>query len=195
DRDGDVKRWWSTLVRKKAADTVTGAPIQKSVAYASVTLGNSVSPDFRVPIIVYECCRFIREAGLRTEGIFRISGSERRIATKYPEFDTPPTYGLHTSWDGYTVHDVATILKKYLRDVPEPLFTNELFPYFLQTLDVSPDDAVRANYVQCLVCLLSPAHLVVVEFLFELLVDIARNADRTQMTTSNLARVLAPTVL
>lgn len=195
ESEGELKRWFSAIIRKKQAETVTNVPIQKSVAYASVTLSNTVNPACRVPIIIYECCRYIREYGAQVEGIFRISGSERRVAVKYPEFDQPPNYGLNTSWDGYTIHDVAHILKKYLREIPEPLFTHDLYPYFMQILDVSTDDTVRAKYTQCLVCLLPPAHLVSVEFLFDLLVEISRNADRTQMTNSNLARVLAPTIL
>lgn len=196
ERDADGRRWWSTLsLRKKQTNLVTGAPIQKSIGYASVTLSNTVSPECRVPIIVYECCRFIRDVGLHTEGIFRVSGSERRVAAKYPEFDAAPDYGLNTSWDGYNVHDVAAILKKYLREIPEPLLTNDLYPYFLQLFDVSNDENIRLKYIQCLVCLLPPSHLVAMEFIFELLVEIARNAERTQMTASNLARVLAPTIL
>jgi hypothetical protein len=87
------------------------------------------------------------------------------------------------------------ILKKYLREIPEPILTHELHPYFLQTLDVSPDDNIRITYIQCLMCLLPPSHLVSVECLFELFIEISRNAAETQMTNSNLARVLAPTIL
>jgi len=44
------------------------------------------------------------------------------------EFDSGASVQLTLE---HGVHDVASLLKEYLRDLPEPLLTHELFPAFL----------------------------------------------------------------
>lgn len=51
-------------------------------------------------------------------------------------FDTGPDYGKGISFEGYTVCDVADLLKKYLRWLPEPLLTTDLYPFFLECLGI-----------------------------------------------------------
>ena len=68
--------------------------------------------------------------GILTEGIFRISGAKSRIKQIREHFDK----GLPIAWgDDINPHDVACLLKEYLRCLPEPLISRELYSYFLQT--------------------------------------------------------------
>jgi len=45
------------------------------------------------------------------------------------EFDSGAS--VHLTSEAHSVHDVASLLKEYLRDLPDPLLTHELFPAFL----------------------------------------------------------------
>ena len=61
---------------------------------------------------------------LYTEGIFRLSGNAKRIATLQMIFDTRgDDYGLHLNWDDYTVHDASNVMRRFLNYLPEPLIS------------------------------------------------------------------------
>lgn len=69
-----------------------------------------------------------------TEGIFRISGSFKRINDLEFIFDQGfSNYGLNLNWDGYTVHDVASILRRFLNKLPDPVIP---FDFYTQFRDV-----------------------------------------------------------
>lgn len=53
-----------------------------------------------------------------TEGIFRVSGSNKRINQLQVVFDEPPRYGKDFDWTGYSVHDAASVLRRYLNSLP-----------------------------------------------------------------------------
>lgn len=53
-----------------------------------------------------------------TEGIFRVSGSNKRINQLQEVFDSPPRYGKDLDWTPYTVHDAASVLRRYLNMMP-----------------------------------------------------------------------------
>jgi len=57
-------------------------------------------------------------AATHTEGIFRVSGSNKRINQLQAVFDAPPTYGKDFDWTGYSVHDAASVLRRYLNALP-----------------------------------------------------------------------------
>lgn len=68
---------------------------------------------------------------LHTEGIFRLQGSCKRIATLQETFDQPTQmYGEHVDWTNYTVHDAATLLRRYLNQLPNPVITHEYYQPF-----------------------------------------------------------------
>ncbi|KND02221.1 uncharacterized protein SPPG_02704 [Spizellomyces punctatus DAOM BR117] len=172
-------------------------PMVRSVDFASVSRDTGANPvnARRLPIIVHECVKFIRTHGLKTTGIFRVNGSERRMAQLAVHFDSPPTYGLGSSFEGYTVYDVADFLKKYLRGVPEPLFTTELYPQFLKCLDVPAEGGTRIRAFRLLLLLLPPTHLVLLETLLELFGLIVQHSAANQMSAHSLARIFSPNVL
>ncbi|KAJ3284812.1 hypothetical protein HK104_009766 [Borealophlyctis nickersoniae] len=196
---------WELL--RKCALTVLKSPVAKSMQYASVPSDpqDNKSNFRRIPVLVYECIRFIRANGLKTNGLFRVNGSERRISQLAVQFDTSPAYGMGCSFEGFAVYDVADFLKKYLRGLPEPLFTTDLYPQFLKCLgmdeaytgessvsrlnphnrflpDVPPESGMRIRAVGLLLMLLPPPHIVLVECLLELFGEVAANSAQNQMT-------------
>lgn len=47
-----------------------------------------------------------------------MSGSNKRINQLQAEFDEPPRYGKDLDWTGYSVHDAASVLRRYLNQMP-----------------------------------------------------------------------------
>ncbi|KAM6354326.1 rho GTPase-activating protein 36 isoform 2-T4 [Alca torda] len=89
---------------------------------------------WQVPRIVERCCKHIETHGLQTVGIFRVGSSKKRVQQLREEFDQ----GLDVFLDEHqSVHDVAALLKEFLRDMPDPLIPRELYAAFLSTAVVS----------------------------------------------------------
>lgn len=79
----------------------------------------------------WNCLQFFIEfKGLDVVGIFRIAGSARRCKhlRKILEGSSTPNLPL---LEGSTPHDVATLLKEYFRDLPEPLLPNDYYQAFI----------------------------------------------------------------
>src|SRR4051794_24707163 len=79
------------------------------------------------------------------EGIFRLSGSEKRIKELKLIFDSPDRYGKGLDWQGYTVHDAANVLRRYLNLLPEPIVPLDLYERFRDPLRGHTKQAVGDN--------------------------------------------------
>ncbi|KAI8929929.1 Rho GTPase activation protein [Entophlyctis helioformis] len=182
--------WWLAKKRDESGPKfVTKTHIAKSIGYASVTLDGSR----KVPTIVFECGEFLK-ANCEKEGILRVSGNTARINILVNEFDIPPAYNGKQYFHEDKAHDVAGCLKKYLRDLPEPLLTTALYQPFLKCIDIS-DDADRILALQLMLLLLPPEHLHTFEYLCSVLAHIASKSDVNKMTAANLAACIAPSLL
>jgi hypothetical protein len=90
----------------------------------------SIRSEGLVPNIVKSCCDHISEYGLDVVGIFRIDSSKKRIKEIKELFDTGKDVVFNES---FNPNDSACILKEYLRSLPEPLLTRDLYSSFLAT--------------------------------------------------------------
>ncbi|KAJ3036663.1 hypothetical protein HDV00_002487 [Rhizophlyctis rosea] len=196
---GQKRKWWAAWKKDKedGGATVMKTSLVKSLQYASVPADptDNMLNSRRIPVVVYECIRYLKQHGLEASGLFRVSGSEKRMGHLAVEFDTPPTYGSGCSFEGYSVYDVADFLKKYLRRMPEPLLTFELYPHLLKCLDVPAESGLRIRALRLLLLLLPSPHLVLLETLLDLFASIVTNSHQNQMNSHNLARVFSPNIL
>ena len=80
---------------------------------------------------------FIYILALQSEGIFRLSGSLKRVATLQEAFNKP-SYGANVEWEGNTVHDVATLLRRFLNQLPDPVITHEYYQSFRDVMSKYP---------------------------------------------------------
>ncbi|MGH0116759.1 UNVERIFIED_CONTAM: hypothetical protein FKN15_051485 [Acipenser sinensis] len=80
------------------------------------------------PLIVEQCAKFIRSRGLLEVGLFRLPGQATLVKELRNAFDA----GEKPSFDSSTdVHTVASLLKLYLRELPEPLVPFSKYEDFL----------------------------------------------------------------
>lgn len=122
-----------------------GIPLEAAVELASAKIsifGTSSSEQLlqygRVPVVVAKCGLYLKTKGLKVEGIFRVGGASRRLKELQVVFNTPPDFGKQLSWDGFTVHDAASILRRYLNALPEPLIPLDLYESFREPLRNKP---------------------------------------------------------
>lgn len=162
----------------------------------------SLNPIYRqVPRVVELCCRHLERHALQTVGIFRLGSSRKRVRQLREEFDQ----GWEVQMDEESgVHDVAALLKEFLRDLPDPLLTRDLYTAFLNTTLLEPSEQERA--LQLLVFLLPPCNSDTLQRLLRLLSTVAAHADDAldgagrkipgnKMTPLNLATIFGPNLL
>lgn len=86
-----------------------------------------------------KCGAYLKQQGLETSGIFRIAGNSKRIKELQYIFSTPPNYGAKfNNWDEFTVHDVASLLRRFLNHLKEPLIPLSLYESFRKPLQDRP---------------------------------------------------------
>ncbi|KAG5461715.1 MAG: hypothetical protein BJ554DRAFT_6042, partial [Olpidium bornovanus] len=145
----------------------------------------------RVPVIL--------ERWTGVTGIFRVCGSLRRMAELQGRFDGQPAFGtdINLSPGGeYTVHDVASAVRRYLTELPESVIPEDMYDVFRATYDEFRDDEDEqvARY-KVHILNLPPTHRDVLAFITDSLAVFALHAESTLMSVENLAAVFQPGLL
>ena len=110
-----------------------------SVASAEVIVQSGLVSFGRIPIVVAKCGAYLKANGLETSGVFRIAGNSKRVKELQYIFSSPPDYGAKfNGWDAYTVHDVASLLRRFLNNLEEPLVPLDLYEAFRKPLQNRP---------------------------------------------------------
>lgn len=94
-----------------------------------VDLGEQMLRDgVEVPRILEECAAVIEEHGLDTIGIYRLSGMTSRVQRLKAKLDRDVESVDLTSEENLTdINDISGVLKLWLRELPEPLMTWDLY--------------------------------------------------------------------
>ncbi|CAG9996508.1 unnamed protein product [Clonostachys byssicola] len=220
----DLKSWWKSfkLAPKQPeqpeprARGIFGVPLRQSITYANVAIslidenGQSYIYGY-VPIVVAKCGVFLKEKATGVEGIFRLSGSEKRIKELKTLFDSPDRYGKGLVWEGYTVHDAANVLRRYLNDLPEPVVPLDLYEKFRDPLrgatKQAAGDAEGPQFIenfdergaigkyQKLITELPPLNRQLLLYILDLLAVFAAKSDENRMNSQNLAAIFQPGML
>ena len=166
-----------------------------------------------VPMIVYQCVQAVDLFGLDVEGIYRTSGSAPHIMEMKAMFDngtngsnisleTPTNTGLDSSQVDFRNpasfhHDIAsvtTLLKLFLRDLPDPLLTLASYNDFIAAAKID-DDIQRRDALHAVINGLPDPNYATLRVLTLHLARVAEHSGRNRMTPSNLAICFGPTLL
>ncbi|KAM3608851.1 uncharacterized protein V6R79_005746 [Siganus canaliculatus] len=156
-----------------------------------VELSRLTSEERTVPQLVEKLINYIEMHGLYTEGIYRKSGSTNKIKELRQGLDTDVS---SVNLDDYNIHVIASVLKQWLRDLPSPLMTFELYEEFLRAMG-QPDKREVIRGVYSVIDQLSRTHLCTLERLIFHLVRIALQEETNRMSANALAIVFAPCIL
>ena len=91
-------------------------------------------------------------------------------------------------------HDVASLIKQFFRQLPEPLLTNLLHNCFIKSQHLE-DEGDRIEAVLHLCLLLPVHHLTTLQFTMKFLAKVASCSQQSKMGTTNLAIVLTPNLI
>ncbi|XP_038274617.1 unconventional myosin-IXa isoform X17 [Dermochelys coriacea] len=156
-----------------------------------VELSRLTNEERAVPLVVEKLINYIEMHGLYTEGIYRKSGSTNKIKELRQGLDTDID---NVNLDDYNIHVIASVFKQWLRDLPNPLMTFELYEEFLRAMGLQErKETIRGVY--SVIDQLSRTHLSTLERLIFHLVRIALQEETNRMSANALAIVFAPCIL
>ncbi|KAM9792452.1 rho GTPase-activating protein 7 [Neosynchiropus ocellatus] len=146
-----------------------------------------------LPQGIQQAMRYLRNQCLDQVGLFRKSGVKSRIQALRQMNEASGSDGGAISYEGQSAYDVADMLKQYFRDLPEPLLTSKLSETFLQIYQYMPKE-LRLQAARAAVLLLPDENREALRMLLCLLSDVTGSVAENQMTPTNLAVCLAPSL-
>uniref|UniRef100_A0A158PB52 Rho-GAP domain-containing protein n=1 Tax=Angiostrongylus cantonensis TaxID=6313 RepID=A0A158PB52_ANGCA len=149
------------------------------------------SEDYCIQIL-----RFLRQMAPDTVGIFRKNGVKSRILELRTICDRDSDVDVFVEeyrLDQGQVHDVADVLKQYLRELPEPLMTARLSETFANIFIHVPENE-RLATLQYAILLLPDENREALQTLLLFLYDVSKHADSNNMPAQNLAVCFTPSL-
>lgn len=162
-------------------------------------------PD-EVPFVVLHCISEIESRALSVQGVYRVSGSKPRIQKLCQ------AYEMHkelVDLSDVSPHDITSLLKHFLKELPEPLLTFDLYGDFITvgksihhlsdrepTPDTTRDNEITViiQNVQRLLQKLPPHCYNTLKYMMSHLQKVSGN-EENKMSPCNLGIVFGPTLL
>ncbi|XP_009688497.1 arf-GAP with Rho-GAP domain, ANK repeat and PH domain-containing protein 3 isoform X3 [Struthio camelus] len=145
-----------------------------------------------IPIIVDSCIAFITQYGLRHEGIYRKNGAKSRIKVLMEEFRRDARNVKLRINDNF-IEDVTDVLKRFFRELEDPVFTLELHPQWKEAAGISSKPQRLERYKE-LIHRLPRLNYKTLAALIGHLYRVQKCADLNQMSTKNLSLLFAPSL-
>eukprot|EP01120_Amphizonella_sp_Union-15-10_P011222 TRINITY_DN4706_c0_g1_i2.p1 TRINITY_DN4706_c0_g1~~TRINITY_DN4706_c0_g1_i2.p1 ORF type:complete len:562 (+),score=95.43 TRINITY_DN4706_c0_g1_i2:42-1727(+) len=139
-----------------------------------------------IPIIVHDAVTALIKQGMKLEGLFRLSGNQSKVEAIKKLYDSGKPVDLEIR----DPHVIAGVLKLYLRELPEPLFTTDLYMEFIEDYDEKDEEKTKKALLETLPKL-PPTHRALLKTLLMLFAKISAD-EENKMTSSNLAICISP---
>ncbi|PSR82185.1 hypothetical protein BD289DRAFT_371665 [Coniella lustricola] len=182
-------------IKKKG---IFGVPLEIVIERDGADSTDGIGPGtLRIPAIVDDLVATMKKMDLSVEGVFRKNGNIKKLSETVEKIDREGCENINLS--SQSVIQVAALLKKYLRELPDPLMTNKLYRLWLTAAKMQDEDK-RRQFIHLVCCLLPKCHRDCLEILLGFLkwasnfhqVD---DESGSKMDSKNLATVIAPNIL
>jgi len=177
--DGEIEG----KVKVEEVPPVFGVPLSLAVERSRCHDG------IKIPVVVRECIDFIEENGLKGEGIYRSSGVKSKVNKLKVAYNTRQSVSLAGSDPAV----VASLLKLFLRELPEPVLTQQLISRF-EDLSSSKDVSRMLSGLKSLVSELPQCNRNLLEWILVHMVHVIRHEKQNKMSLQNVSIVLSPTM-
>ncbi|KAM9378314.1 rho GTPase-activating protein 24 isoform 1-T1 [Phaethornis superciliosus] len=166
---------------------IFGQKLEDTVRYEK-RYGNHMAP-----VLVEQCVDFIRQRGLKEEGLFRLPGQANLVKELQDAFDC----GEKPSFDSNTdVHTVASLLKLYLRELPEPVIPYTKYEDFLSCAKMlSKEEEMALKELVKQVKSLPAVNYNLLKYICRFLDEVQSYSGVNKMSVQNLATVFGPNIL
>ncbi|KAI8987581.1 Rho GTPase activation protein [Mycotypha africana] len=160
--------------------------------------------ELKVPSPVAICFEEITKRGLTTEGIFRLSGSASEVNLLKEKLDTAhEQQDINFDASQFDIHTLASLVKKYLRELPEPVIPvtfHDQFQYLVSLSSASSilvDEqkyrtAINVKDLVSIILQLPYYHRQLLHAILLMTAQVQHHVKANKMCPEALATVLAP---
>ncbi|XP_057703941.1 rho GTPase-activating protein 22 isoform X1 [Corythoichthys intestinalis] len=189
--ESDAEEWVRAIHR--AIWAVHGGGIFGQHIEETMLNEGKFDPQQKVPVLVERCTCFIREHGVREEGLFRSPGQSNHIQELQDAFYR----GENLLFDSTTdVHTVASLLVLYLGELPEPVIPFTKYAQFLScAMLITKDRETGIIELGKQVNFLPKVNYNLLEHICRFLDEVQSHSDVNNMSIQNLATVFGPSLL
>lgn len=140
-----------------------------------------------IPVVVRNCIDHVQDYGLATENIYKISGIKSKVQQLRRSYNKREMVNLCD----YDVPTVTSLLKSFLRDLPEPILTTELTPKF-EDIACVKELAAREQELASLLLQVPTCNLTCLSWILRHLENVTANESQNKMSISALGSVFGP---
>ncbi|KFW85892.1 Protein FAM13A, partial [Manacus vitellinus] len=142
-----------------------------------------------IPIVVWNIVEYLTQHGMTQEGLFRVNGSMKMVEQLRLQYERGEEVELVKDGD---VYSAASLLKLFLRELPDGIITSALHPRFIQLYQDTRNDMQKESYLKELLKELPEAHYCLLKYLCQFLIKVAEHHVENRMNLCNLATVFGP---
>lgn len=178
-------------IGKSGKATAQPSSLELSVVEACTRFGSPVPP------VLYRCIEEIERRGVEREGIYRLTGAHSQVQHLQRLFNREAGHDYidmtdELAWD---IHSLCGVVKKYIRNLKEPLLTaGGVYPKWIEASRLTDEEA-RFGRFRELLATLPVLHLATLRYLLQHLERVYQSADLNKMAGKNLAIVFGPTLV
>ena len=143
----------------------------------------------KLPVVVRECIDYIEEEGLTVEGIYRSSGVKSKVAKLRTAYNSRQAVNLAGSEPAV----VASLLKLFLRELPDPVLTHRLAGKAEEVAKLKGFQERREG-MRTLLGELPECNRMLVQWVFVHMGHVIAKEKVNKMTLQNVSIVLSPTM-
>ncbi|VDD87846.1 unnamed protein product [Enterobius vermicularis] len=148
------------------------------------------------PLILECCIDELQRHGLRVRGIYRTCGVKSKVEQICEEFEKAKSH-KDVNLSGYHPMNIASVVKLYLRQLPQPLLTQELYSDWVSFAEnnLSEVESCAVEKMKGLLRKLPPCNYTTLKFLLVHLNRVTWFEVDNLMTASNLGAVISPSLI
>ena len=150
---------------------------------------NKSHDGIKLPVVVRECIDYIEEEGLSVEGIYRSSGVKSKVTKLKTAYNSRQTINLAGSEPSV----VASLLKLFLRELPDPVLTHRLAGKAEEVAKLKGFQERREG-MKALLGELPECNRMLVQWVFVHMGHVIAKEKVNKMTLQNVSIVLSPTM-
>ncbi|XP_032348087.1 SH3 domain-binding protein 1 isoform X6 [Camelus ferus] len=169
--------------------SMTAAPFSRVYGVSLGTHLQELGRDIALPIEA--CVVMLLSEGMKEEGLFRLAAGASVLKRLKQTMALDPRSLQEFCSDP---HAVAGALKSYLRELPEPLMTFDLYDDWMRAASLKEPGA-RLEALQEVCSRLPRENFSNLRYLMKFLAQLAEEQEVNRMTPSNIAIVLGPNLL